>query len=96
MPNVAAALARNLGHINGYAEGTDGAVFVSGMISVAFVERDTHSIVRKAASLIHPDSPYRQCLDMVISMAESGRTAVQIFRAVDERWGTNTPLPIMQ
>src|ERR1700734_1353328 len=71
MPNVVAALARNLGHINGYAEGTDGAVFVSGMISLAFVEKDTHAIVRKAASLIHPDSPYRQSLDMVISMAEA-------------------------
>ena len=91
MPNVAATLARNLGHINGYAEGTDGAVFVSGMISLAFVEKDTHSIVRKAASLIHPDSPYRQCLDMVISMAESGRTSEQIFRAVDERWGIEYP-----
>jgi len=91
MPNVAASLARNLGHINGYAEGTDGAVFVSGMISLAFVEKDTHSIVRKAASLIHPDSPYRQCLDMVISMAESGHTADQIFRAVDERWGIEYP-----
>src|SRR5271166_1562575 len=91
MPNVAAALARNLGHINGYAEGTDGAVFVSGMISLAFVEKDTRSIVRKAASLIHPDSPYRQCLDMVITLAESGHTAEQIFRAVDERWGIEYP-----
>jgi hypothetical protein len=91
MPNVAAALARNLGHINGYAEGTDGAVFVSGMISLAFVERDTHSIVRKAASLIDPASPYRKCLDMVISMADSGRTAEQVFRAVDERWGIEYP-----
>jgi len=91
MPNVAAALARNLGHINGYAEGTDGAVFVSGMISLAFVEKDTHAIVRKAASLIHPDSPYRQSLDMVISMAESGHTAEQIFRAVDEHWGIEYP-----
>src|SRR6202453_4281218 len=91
MPNVAATLARNLGHINGYAEGTDGAVFVSGMISLAFVEKDTHSVVRKAASLIHPDSPYRQCLDMVVSMAESGHTADQIFRAVDQRWGIEYP-----
>ena len=91
MPNVAATLARNLGHINGYAEGTDGAVFVAGMISLAFVEKDTHAIVRKAASLIHPDSPYRQCIDMVISMAESGRTSEQIFRAVDERWGLEYP-----
>ena len=91
MPNVAASMARNLGHINGYAEGTDGAVFVSGMISLAFVETDTHAIVRKAASLIHPDSPYRQCLDMTINMADAGRTPEQIFRAVDERWGIEYP-----
>ncbi len=91
MPNTAAAMARNLGHINGYAEGTDGAVFVSGMVSLAFVEKDTHSIVRKAASLIHPDSPYRKCLDMVITMADSGSNAEQIFRAIDERWGIEYP-----
>src|SRR5271157_70003 len=91
MPNVAAKMARNLGHINGYAEGTDGAVFVSGMVSLAFVEEDTHSIVRKAASLIHPDSPYRKCLDMIITMADSGRTPEQIFRTVDERWGIEYP-----
>lgn len=91
MPNVAAALARNLGHINGYAEGTDGAVFVAGMISIAFAEKDTHAIVRKAATLIHPDSPYRKCLDMVISMAEAGRNPQEIFRAVDERWGIEYP-----
>lgn len=91
MPNVAAELARRLGHINGYAEGTDGAVFVAGMISLAFAEDDPHSIVRKAASLIHPDSPYRKCLDMVIAMADSGSTPQQIFQAVDQRWGIEYP-----
>ena len=35
--------------------------------------RPTHGkIVRKAARLVHPASPYRQCLDLVISMAEQG------------------------
>ncbi len=91
MPNATAKMARRLGHINGYAEGTDGAVFVAGMISIAFVEKDTHAIVRQAASLIHPDSPYRKCLDMVIAMADAGSTADQIFRAVDERWGIEYP-----
>jgi ADP-ribosylglycohydrolase len=91
MPNVAAEMARNLGHINGYAEGTDGAVFLAGMVSLAFVEKDTQSIVREAASLIDPDSPYRKCLDMVIAMADGGSTATQIFRAVDERWGIEYP-----
>jgi hypothetical protein len=91
MPNAAAEMARRLGHINGYAEGADGGVFVAGMISIAFVENDTHSIVRKAASLIHPDSPYRKCLDMVIALADAGRSPGEIFRAVDERWGLEYP-----
>jgi hypothetical protein len=85
MPNVAGEMARRLGHINGYAEGMDGAVFVSGMISLAFVQDDSRTIVRKAASLIHPDSPYRKCLDMVIAMADSGRTPEQIFQAALSR-----------
>ena len=91
MPNVAAQMARRLGHINGYAEGTDGAVFVAGMVSIAFAEKDPHAVVRGAARLIHPDSPYRKCLDMVIAMAEAGKTAAEIFRAVDERWGMEYP-----
>jgi ADP-ribosylglycohydrolase len=91
MPNAAAEMARRLGHINGYAEGADGAVFVAGMISIAFVEKDTHAIVRKAATLIHPDSPYRKCLDMVVAMADSGSGPDQIFRAIDERWGIEYP-----
>ncbi|MBS1853109.1 MAG: ADP-ribosylglycohydrolase family protein [Acidobacteria bacterium] len=91
MPNLAGQLARTLGHINGYAEGTDGAVFVAGMISIAFAEQDSRAVVRKAAALIHPDSPYRQCLDMVLAMADAGRTPEEIFRAVDERWGMEYP-----
>lgn len=91
MPNVAASMARRLAHINGYAEGTDGAVFVSGMISLGFVETDTKEIVRKAASLISPLSPYRQCLDMVISLAEAGKQPDEIFRVINERWGIEYP-----
>jgi hypothetical protein len=91
MPNVATEMARRLTHINGYAEGTDGAVFVSGMISLGFVETDTKEIVRNAAQLISPLSPYRQCLDLVISMAEAGRTPDEINGAINERWGMEYP-----
>lgn len=91
MPNAAGEMARRLGHINGYAEGVDGAVFVSGMISLAFVENDSHTIVRKAAMLIHPDSPYRKCLDMIIALADAGKSPQEIFRIIDERWGIEYP-----
>ncbi|MGA8150120.1 MAG: ADP-ribosylglycohydrolase family protein [Terriglobales bacterium] len=91
MPNLAGEMARNLAHINGYAEGTDGAVFVAGMISVAFAEHDPHEIVRRGASLLDPRSPYRQCLDQVIALAEAGKSAAEVFHAIDERWGIEYP-----
>jgi hypothetical protein len=91
MPNLAAEMARRYTHVNGYGEGTDGAVFVSGMISLGFIESDPRKIVRQAAQLISPLSPYRQCLDLVISMADAGKQPEEIFRAVNERWGIEYP-----
>lgn len=90
-PNLAGELAREYGHINGYAEGADGAVFVAGMVSLAFRENDSKAIVRQAAQLIHPSSPYRQCLDMVITMAEDGAPPEQVFRAIEDRWRIEYP-----
>ncbi len=91
MPNLAGKIARNYGHLNGYAEGTDGAVFMAGMISLAFVEKDPRVIVRKAAQLIHSKSPYRQCLDMVIAMGERGATPAEVANAVEDRWHSEYP-----
>ncbi len=89
--NLAGKLARKYGHINGDAEGVDGAVFMAGMVSLAFRETDPRAIVREAAQLIHPESPYRQCLDLVISMAEKGKTPEEIFSAVEDRWHIEYP-----
>ena len=90
-PNLAGALARKYGHVNGYAEGVDGAVFVAGMISLGFCETNTHLIVKQAATLIHPDSPYRKCLDQVIALAEAGRTPEEIANAIEGRWRVEYP-----
>ncbi len=91
LPNVAAQLARKFGHVNGYAEAVDGAVFMAGMVSLGFSEKDTRAIVKKAASLIHPSSPYRQCLDQVIASAEGGKTFEAIVAEVEDRWHLEYP-----
>lgn len=91
LPNKAAALAREYGRINGYAEGVDGAVFVAGTVSLGFYEKDPKTIVRKAATLISPQSPYRKCLDMIIRMADEGKTAREVFDAVEDRWHIEYP-----
>ncbi|HXD78618.1 MAG TPA: ADP-ribosylglycohydrolase family protein [Puia sp.] len=91
LPNVAAKMAREYGHINGYAEGADGAVFVAGMISLGFIESDPKVIVRKAAKLISPRSPYRKCIDLVIKLAEEGKSAREINNATEDRWHSEYP-----
>lgn len=98
MPNLAGRLARNLGHINGFAEGTDGAVFMAAMVSLAFAEKDPRVVVRKAARLIDPRSPYRQCLDDTIAMADKGAAPAAVFKAIEDRWhheypATNNAVP---
>jgi hypothetical protein len=91
MPNTAARIAREYGHVNGYAEGADGAVFMAGMVSLAFLENDPRQVVRKAARLIHPRSPYRQALDLVVTMADAGASAADIANAVEDRWHIEYP-----
>lgn len=97
-PNLAAQFAREYGHLNGYAEGVDGAVFIAGMVSLAFVEKDPRKVVREAVTLIHPESPYRQCLDQIIALADAGKSMAEIERLVIEPWtlvypGTNNAVP---
>jgi hypothetical protein len=91
LPNVAAKMAREYGNLNGYAEGTDGGVFIAGMISIAFSEKDPSRVVRKAAQLINPQSPYRKCIDQVIQMAEEGKSSREIFNSVEDRWHIEYP-----
>ncbi len=85
-PNLAARLASTYGRINGHAEAVDGAVFVAGMVSLAFRETDVRRIVREAAALIPNSSPYRQCLNQVIALAEAGYPARAVTEAIENRW----------
>jgi hypothetical protein len=87
MPNVAARLGREMGHVQGYAEAADGSVFVAGMMSLAFVEKDAKEVVRKAALLVDPASPFRQALDQAITLAARGRPFPEITGRIQDRWG---------
>lgn len=91
LPNVAGRMAREFGHINGYAEGTDGAVFMATAVSLGFVEKDVRKIVRDAASILHPSSPFRQCVDLVIELAEAGRSFEEVVMAVEDHWHAEYP-----
>ena len=91
MINLAGATARQYSHVNGFAEGSDGAVFVAGCVSEAFFENDTEKIVRRAASLISPKSNYRKALDQVLEGFSRKEDWRQVAREVEDRWRPDYP-----
>jgi ADP-ribosylglycohydrolase len=91
MINVAGRVARNYSHVNGYAEGSDGAVFVAGCVSEAFFESSPAIIVRQAAQLIDPRSNYRKAIDFVLESYEQKKPWKQIAAESEARWRPDYP-----
>jgi hypothetical protein len=91
LPNVAGSMARDYGHVNGYAEGTDGGVFTAALISLAFVDRDIRKIVREATTILDSSSPFRQAVEQMIELADAGRSFEEVVLAVEDRWHTEYP-----
>lgn len=78
LPNAAGRMARTFGHINGCAEGTDGTVFTAVAISLGFTTQDLKTVIREAVKILHPSSPYRQSIEQVIALADSGTSSSEI------------------
>ena len=91
LPNLSAKLSRNLGHINSYAEGTDGGVLIGTLASMAFYEKDPQKLLKKGILVLDPDAPHRKCIEQIIEMAEAGKSWKEIARTVEEHWGVEYP-----
>jgi hypothetical protein len=91
MVNLAGATARKYSHINGYAEGSDGAVFVAACISEAFFETNPTKIVRQAAQLIDSRSNYRKAIDFVLAGYERQKSWREIASESESRWRPDYP-----
>ncbi|HET9178411.1 MAG TPA: ADP-ribosylglycohydrolase family protein [Terriglobia bacterium] len=91
MVNLAGKVARYYSHINGYAEGCDGAVFVAACTSEAFFETDAEKLVRQAAQIISPESNYRKALDQVLAGYARGETWRKIAVEIENRWRPEYP-----
>jgi hypothetical protein len=91
MPQAAAEWARRLGRVNSYAEGTDGGIWVAGMISLAFIENDFKKTVKESINLLDPATPHHQCITKVITMAEAGNSFREIVDHVEDVWHIEYP-----
>jgi hypothetical protein len=91
MVNLAGKTARYYSHINGYAEGCDGAVFVAACTSEAFFEKNPEKVVRQAAQLISPESNYRKALDQVLEGYSHSRDWREIAGEIEDGWRPEYP-----
>src|SRR5258706_6270607 len=91
MVNLAGAVARKYSHVNGYAEGSDGAVFVAACISEAVFEKNLVKIVKQAAQLIDSRSNYRKAVDFAIAGYEQGKNWRTIAAESEARWRPDYP-----
>ena len=94
MPNLAGEdRSASLGHVNGYAEGVDGAVFMAGMVSLAFVENGhTGSLCTRRPSLSIRSRRIDNALDMVIPIWQKrGKSPDEVASAVEDRWHIEYP-----
>jgi hypothetical protein len=91
MPNLTASVSRELGHVNSYAEGTDGGVLMGVLESMAFYEKDVKQLIRNAIKVLDPATPHRRCYETIMAMGEEGKSWQETARAVEERWGIEYP-----
>jgi hypothetical protein len=91
MVNLAGAVARKYSHVNGYAEGSDGAVFVAACISEAFFETNAEKIVRQGAQLISPESNYRVAINQVLDGYAHGADWRGLALDIEHRWRPDYP-----
>lgn len=91
MPNLAARLSRQWGRINSFAEGTDGGVLLSAMISLAFVEPDVRAVLQRALVVLPRSRPTRQAIEEMLGMAREGLGPAQIAERLEDKWHYRYP-----
>lgn len=91
MPNLTGRISRELGHINSYAEGTDGGVLMGAIESIAFYEKDIRNAVEKGVLILDPESPHRQCTEKIIEMYKEGKSFIEAAEYVEAFWGIEYP-----
>jgi len=91
MPNLAANLSRRWGRINSFAEGTDGGVLLSAMISLAFTEPNVRSVLEKSLAVLPRSRPHRQAIEEMLAMARSGLAPAEIAERLEDKWHYRYP-----
>ncbi len=87
MVNSAIAISDKIGHIMNYGDGWYGGVFIAAMYSLAFIENDIETIVRRAINVIPEQSDFHQIIDDVLALhAENPEDWKFAWEGINREW----------
>lgn len=94
MPNAALEICDRVGHIMNSGDGYYGGVFVAGMYSYAFVEKDINKIINNALKIIPSKSTFFQCINDVVRWHKDYPSDwKKNWRLIEEKWGNDIGCP---
>ncbi len=87
MVNSAVEISDRVGHIMNYGDGWYGGVFVASMYSIAFIEDDIETIVRRAIDVIPAESDFHRIIQDVLALHEENPDDwVHAWQGIHDRW----------
>ncbi len=94
LPQAANDICQRAGRVMNSGDGIYGGMFVSGMYSAAFFERDPEAVVRAGLANIPADSPYAQVISDVLAWrAENPDDWTKVWDNLDQKWNKREACP---
>lgn len=93
MPHVSNQWADKVGHIMNYGDGVYGGMFVAGMYTIAFFEKDPEKIVQGGLDCIPPESDYAKLIRDIIGWHKEYKNWMDTWKELEKKWGETDSCP---
>ena len=94
LPRAANRIADQAGRVMNYGDGLYGGMFVAGMYSAAFFEKDPHKVVEAGLACIPAKSPYAQLISDVIAWHKQvPGDWKRNWELIEKKWDNREPCP---
>jgi hypothetical protein len=94
LPRSANDIAWRAGRVMNYGDGIYGGMFVSGMYSAAFFEKDPRRVVEAGLASIPRKSPYGMLIADVLAWSRQYPSDWQkVWRLIEDKWDKREPCP---
>ena len=94
LPRVSNQYCDRVGRVMNYGDGLYGGMFICGMYTAAYFERDPRKVVATGLACIPARSPYAQLIrDLLAWSAQEPKDWHKVWQQVEARWDKDDPCP---